>query len=93
MKKIILIGLFFISHHLFSQQKIDLHLPRIKNSQINFYDFKYQMKDKYYFKGDMLNWSNLRLKGQFILPTKWGIIYINIILPPVIQQGISLNIK
>ena len=65
-----------------------IDLPKYKPREIQFYDFKYQMKDQYYFKGDMVNWSQIRLKGQFIVPTKWGNIFINIYLPPISPSGI-----
>lgn len=88
MKRIFLIGLTLISSICFSQSKVDLHLQSYPKPKVNFYDFKYKMKDQYYFKGDIANWSNLKLKGQFILHTSWGIIYIGIILPPIFERGI-----
>jgi hypothetical protein len=50
------------------------------------------MKDEHYFKGDMVSWSNLKLKAQFDFKTKWGNIKLNIILPPILQQGISFKL-
>lgn len=70
---------------------IDLHLLKYVKPQIQFYDFKYKMKHEYYFKGDMVNWSSLRLKGQFIIPMKWGTIRIHLILPPAIPNGINFK--
>jgi len=85
--------LLYFNYNVHSQDsgKIDLHLHKYVKPKIQFYDFKYKMKDEYYFKGDVLSWSSLKLKAQFIIPTKWGIIRFNLILPPVIPNGISFK--
>ena len=50
------------------------------------------MKNEYYFKGDMIDWSNIKFKAQFDFRTDWGNIKLNIILPPILQQGISIKL-
>lgn len=82
---------FFYIAHSQNFARLDLHMPIYVKPKIQFYDFKYKMRDEYYFKGDVLSWSSLKLKAQFIIPTKYGIIRINFILPPVIPGGISFK--
>ncbi len=46
------------------------------------------MKDQYYCKPDVYNWSSLKFKMQFIIPSKWGIIYLNLYLPALLPKPI-----
>jgi hypothetical protein len=89
MFKCIIVGLL-INYHT-QTTNIDLHLPKYQKKS-HFYDFRYQMKDEHYFKGDMVSWSNLRFKAQFDFRTNWGNIKLDIILPPILQQGINFKL-
>ena len=91
MFKFILILLFCLSLHNTSAHTLEIKLPKITPKKTQLYDFKYQMKDQYYFKGDVTNWGSLKFKMQFIVPSKWGTIYFNLYLPALVPKPIGFH--
>lgn len=102
MKTILTIFLFLWYSFSYSQNldsipnfyNLDLHIPK-HQQKLNFYDFKYQMKSKYYyFNPGISNWARLEINAKFIFYTKNGIIILNIGIPGSPQSifnGIKLN--
>jgi hypothetical protein len=84
--------LLVLNYNCYSQNlSIDLHIPKIRRKEIKFYDFKYKMRERYYSKFDMLNWSELRLGYNFIIYNKNMEIRIGLNLPPILQEGINFK--